>query len=412
MKIGKNTKIWHKEKSIFGNCKIGKSCTIHAPVWIGNDVVIGDNCKIQAFAFIPTGVEIGNNVFIGPHVCFTNDKNPPSGKWTKTIVKNNVSIGANATILPGLTIGQGAKIGAGAVVTKNVRAETIVVGNPAKVLLKFISYEKQKMKKFGVVGLGYIYNRHLEAIEENNGKIVVGCDIDESKKEKLPMGAEFVKDYRKIKDVDCVVILTPNHLHKEIAEYFAKQGITILIEKPPVLNIKDLDELVKFKNIYGVLQLRYHPELIKWEERIPRLPKCNVEMKIFVRRDEWYFKTWKAEERKSGGLLFNIGIHYFDALIFLFGFPYHVKTEYIEQKKAKGQIKFENAKVNWEILLNAPMDNQKRIFTIDGENLNLDQGFENLHSKVYEQLINHRGMSIEQCRETIKLIQRLKRKKS
>jgi len=408
MKIGKNTKIWHKEKSVFCNCKIGKNCVIHAPVWIGNNVVIGNDCKIQAFVFIPDGVEIGNNVFIGPHVCFTNDKNPPSGKWAKTIIKNNVSIGANATILPGLTIGQNAKIGAGAVVTKNVKDDLVVAGNPAKALLKFSKTKKQNMKKFGIIGLGFIYNRHLEAIEKNNGKIVVGCDIDESKKDKLPAGAKFVRNYKEIKDVDCVAILTPNFLHKEMAEFFAKKGITVLVEKPPVLNVKDLNELAKFKNIYAVLQLRYHPELIKWKENISRDQKHEVKMKILVRRDEWYFKTWKAEERKSGGILFNIGIHYFDALIFMFGKPLHVNTEYIEQKKAMGYIEFKNANVFWEISLEASMDNQKRIFTIDGKKLNLDQGFENLHSKVYEQLIYYKGMPIEDCRETIKLIQKLK----
>ena len=108
---------------------------IHPPVYIGLDAKIGDNCKIQAFAFIPDNVEIGNYVFIGPHVVFTNDKYPPSnGKWKEdapTVVEDCASIGANATILPGVRIGKGAKIGAGAVVTRDVRAGATVVGNPA-----------------------------------------------------------------------------------------------------------------------------------------------------------------------------------------------------------------------------------------------------------------------------------------
>lgn len=130
------TKIWHKELSNIGKCTIGNNCTIHSHVWIGDDVLIGDGCRIQAFAFIPTGVEIGDNVFIGPHVCFTNDKNPPSARahWQYTIVMKGVSIGANATILPGIFIGEGARVGAGAVVTKDVMPYTTVVGNPARVI--------------------------------------------------------------------------------------------------------------------------------------------------------------------------------------------------------------------------------------------------------------------------------------
>ncbi len=128
------SKFWHKEKSIIGCVTIGEDCVIHAPVWIGDRVMIGKACKIQAFAFIPQGVKIGNNVFIGPHVCFTNDKNPPSGKWTDTIVENNVKIGAGAVILPGCHLRKGAVIGAGSVVTKEVAENRLVVGNPARII--------------------------------------------------------------------------------------------------------------------------------------------------------------------------------------------------------------------------------------------------------------------------------------
>lgn len=109
---------------------------IHDPVFMGKSVEIGIGCKIQAFAYIPDNIVIGNNVFIGPHVCFTNDKYPPSdGKWRNeipTIVQDGAVIGANATILPGLIIGKDAIVGAGSVVTKNVMAGQTVTGNPAK----------------------------------------------------------------------------------------------------------------------------------------------------------------------------------------------------------------------------------------------------------------------------------------
>lgn len=111
---------------------------IHQPSFIGQKVKLGVDVKIQAFAFIPDNVEIGDRVFIGPHVCFTNDKYPPShGAWKNdppTIVEDDVSIGAGAIILPSIRIGTGARIGAGAVVTKNVEPGSTIVGNPGRML--------------------------------------------------------------------------------------------------------------------------------------------------------------------------------------------------------------------------------------------------------------------------------------
>lgn len=130
------TKIYDAFLSSIGrNVKFGNGCTIHSQVWISEGVEIGENCKVQAFAYIPKGVRIGNGVFIGPRVCFTNDKHPPSGgkHWSETIVEDGVVIGAGAVILPGLTLGARCVIGAGSVVTKSVPAGTTVYGNPARI---------------------------------------------------------------------------------------------------------------------------------------------------------------------------------------------------------------------------------------------------------------------------------------
>ncbi len=118
-------------------CRIGRQCKIAAYVEIQRGVVIGDRCKVEAFAFIPSGVTIGDEVFVGPHVCFTNDLMPKAvGDWsvTPTVVERGASIGANATIVCGVTIGEDSLVAAGAVVTKDVPAGAIVAGNPAKVI--------------------------------------------------------------------------------------------------------------------------------------------------------------------------------------------------------------------------------------------------------------------------------------
>jgi UDP-2-acetamido-3-amino-2,3-dideoxy-glucuronate N-acetyltransferase len=136
--IGENT-IIRDYVNIFG-CKIGKNCKIAAFVEIQKGVIIGNNCAIEAFVFIPSGVTIEDEVFIGPHVCFTNDKKPravnPGWKTIPTVVKKGVSIGAGSVILCGITIGEKAMVAAGSIVTKDVPPKTLVSGNPAKPIKK------------------------------------------------------------------------------------------------------------------------------------------------------------------------------------------------------------------------------------------------------------------------------------
>jgi acetyltransferase-like isoleucine patch superfamily enzyme len=134
--IGKGTKIW-----AFANlyeCEIGKDCMIGSYVEIQKDVKIGNSVRIQSHSFVCSLVTLEDNVFVGHSVVFINDLIPPSSdpkKWKSSLVKKGASIGSNATILP-VTIGENAIIGAGAVVTKDVPPNTVVVGNPAKILRK------------------------------------------------------------------------------------------------------------------------------------------------------------------------------------------------------------------------------------------------------------------------------------
>ena len=133
--IGDGTNIWHFSH-IREGAKIGKNVTIGQNVYIDKDVVIGDNCKIQNNVSIYKGVTIGQNVFVGPGVTFTNDLYPEVGNWSEekiipTFVKDSVSIGANSTIVCGITLNESCLIGAGSVVTKDIKSKMIALGNPA-----------------------------------------------------------------------------------------------------------------------------------------------------------------------------------------------------------------------------------------------------------------------------------------
>lgn len=137
--IGENTNIW-QFCVVFPKAKIGTGCNICANVLIENEVIVGNNVTVKSGVQLWDGVTLEDNVFVGPNVTFTNDLFPRSKnsdwKLSKTVVKKGASIGANATIICGITIGEGAMIGAGSVVTKDVPAGEIWVGNPAKFLRK------------------------------------------------------------------------------------------------------------------------------------------------------------------------------------------------------------------------------------------------------------------------------------
>ena len=135
-KIGINTFVW-QYAVILKNAKIGKKCNINSHTFIENDVIIGNNVTVKCGVYLWDGLRVEDNVFIGPNATFTNDKYPKSKikpkKYENIILKKGCSIGANATILPGITIGENAIVGAGSVVTKDVPEGAIVVGNPANI---------------------------------------------------------------------------------------------------------------------------------------------------------------------------------------------------------------------------------------------------------------------------------------
>jgi len=168
--IGEGTRIWHFVH-VRSGAKIGRNCNIGKDVYIDVGVEIGNNVKIQNGVSVYRGVKIEDDVFLGPHMTFTNDLYPRSfakdWKLVPTLVKKGASIGANATIICGVTIGEYAMVGAGAVVTKDVPPHGLVYGNPAK-LRGFVCYCGRKL---------------IEIIEETPEKIRFRCSYCKSEVE-------------------------------------------------------------------------------------------------------------------------------------------------------------------------------------------------------------------------------------
>ena len=138
VKIGKNTKIW-AFSHISKGAVIGENCVVGEGVHIGPNIIIGDNCKIQNHSLLYEGVTLEDNVFLGPNTITTNDFTPQVGgdwknsnRFRKTLFKQGCSIGANSTIICGVTIGENSLIGAGSVITKNIPKNSTAFGNPAK----------------------------------------------------------------------------------------------------------------------------------------------------------------------------------------------------------------------------------------------------------------------------------------
>ena len=372
---------------------------IHQPSWIGDEVEIGEGTRIQAFAFIPNGVTIGKDVFIGPHVCFTNDPNLIcKGKdyWKKTLVEKGAKIGANSSILAGITIGENATIGMGSVVLKDVPANEVWGGNPAKFL--------KRKGKWAIIGLGFISGRHIKSIYEIGDELILTCDNDPSKGATFLDWREMMKDER-WKEITHIAVCAPNYLHFEMCK--AMEDKIVLCEKPLALSSGDVKKL----NAFTVLQLRHHPD-VKWLKfRAPSLNIRSGELVVKVKRDPSYWSGWKGDEEKSGGILFNLGIHYFDLLIYLFGEDYQIIRSVYSPKKAQGAIMFGKTLIEYHLEI---MDNDKdqdRKLVFDGLNISLSKqdnlSFEDLHRLVYEDLKRGKGVTVKDALPSIELVEKL-----
>jgi UDP-N-acetyl-2-amino-2-deoxyglucuronate dehydrogenase len=257
--------------------------------------------------------------------------------------------------------------------------------------------------KFSIIGTGFIFPIHAEAIRDIGGEIRdVVNDV---------RGENEWKKMVETTDADCIVILTPNDLHYEMTNFSLANGKKVLCEKPLTIKSDQAETLVGKGDVFTVLQLHHHPVAKELKEQISKDKKYEVEMDISVYRDANYYKIWKGQKERSGGVLFNLGIHYFDMLLYLFGDVLEAKISHLDDKTGEGIISGANYNCRWRVSTAAAKDDQRRVFKINGISYNFSSkdnlSFENLHRFVYQDLLQGEGIKPEEAIKSIKLIERI-----
>jgi UDP-N-acetyl-2-amino-2-deoxyglucuronate dehydrogenase len=219
-------------------------------------------------------------------------------------------------------------------------------------------------------------------------------------------------------------VCSPNYLHDSHIRLALRVGAHAICEKPLVINPWNLDGLQDLeretgRRVYTVLQLRLHPALVAFRERLQAEPAKRhvVQLAYLTARGRWYDVSWKGVEERSGGIVTNIGIHFFDLLAWLFGPVERAEVHLRELKRAAGTLTLANADVSWYLSAEAedlpftPEPGKRSTFrsiTVDGEQLEFSDGFTDLHTRVYQEVLGGRGFGIDDSRPSIELSHRIR----
>ncbi len=287
-------------------------------------------------------------------------------------------------------------------------------------------------KRFALTGVaGYIAPRHLKAIKDTDNILVAACDPNDSVGilDRYFFDVNFFNEFerfdrhleklrRKGDGVDYMSICSPNYLHDAHVRLALRLGADAICEKPLVLNPWNIDALEELaeehnQNIYTVLQLRLHPSIIALKEQITKLPKGKkhqIDLTYITSRGKWYLSSWKGDITRSGGLATNIGVHFYDMLIWIFGKPVGSEVHHNSEKTISGYLELENAEVRWFLSINRehlPMMNEQPTFrsiTVDGDEIEFSNGFTDLHTEVYKGIIAGNGFTPEDARMSINIV--------
>ena len=290
-------------------------------------------------------------------------------------------------------------------------------------------------KKFALIGVGgYIAPRHLKAIKETDNVLLSAYDRSDSVgilDSFFPNAAFFTEQElfdrhnSRIKErgqaLDFVSVCTPNYLHDAHIRYGLRLGADVICEKPVVLNPWNIEALEQVEKetghkAYTILQLRLHPSVVALREKIQNGPKdkvYDVDLTYITSRGNWYYASWKGDDRKSGGIATNIGVHFYDMLNWIFG-PLQQSIVHVKSHdRVSGFLHFKQARVRYFLSINdahlPPQAQEKglrtfRSITVDGEDFEFSQGFTELHTLSYQKILSGEGFRISEARDCIQIV--------
>lgn len=291
------------------------------------------------------------------------------------------------------------------------------------------------MKNFLLIGAaGYIAPRHMKAIKDTGNNLIAALDpfdsvgIIDSYFPDADFFTEFERFDRHVEKlkrngvkIDYVSICSPNYLHDAHIRFGLRIGASVICEKPIVLNPWNIDALQELEseypgNIYNILQLRLHQSVIDLKKRIEEGPQDKVhevDLRYYTSRGKWYHHSWKGDPSKSGGIATNIGVHFFDMLIWIFG---DIKENIVnrhEKSIASGKLILEKAIVNWLLSVDyneIPQNIREtgvrtyRSITVGGEEFEFSGGFTELHTRSYQHILDGLGYGISDARKSIQAV--------
>ena len=291
------------------------------------------------------------------------------------------------------------------------------------------------MKKFALIGAaGYIAPRHMRAIKDTGNRLSIAYDINDSVGiiDSISPDSEFFTEFERFQEhaqqlkrntataLDYVSICSPNYLHHAHISAGLRLGCDVICEKPLVPTPQLIDELARVeketgRRVYNILQLRHHAAILKLREKVAAAPadtKFDVELTYIASRGNWYMESWKGDNRKSFGVATNIGVHFYDMLHFIFGKLQRNILHHTGTQKSAGYLEYERARVRWFLSIDAndlPAEVQGKKTTyrnidISGEQLEFSEGFTDLHTTSYGEILAGRGYGLADARPCIETV--------
>jgi len=293
------------------------------------------------------------------------------------------------------------------------------------------------MKNFAVIGVGgYVAPRHLKAIKETGNRVIAAMDPSDSVgviDSYFPESAFFTEFERfdrhlyKLRHTetkpDYVSICSPNYLHDAHIRFGLRSDCDVICEKPLVISPWNLDGIEELEQETGkvlnaILQLRVHPSVIALKDRVAKMPqdrKADIELTYITPRGKWYNISWKGQEEKSGGVVTNIGVHFFDMLGWVFGKLQRVEVHARTPNSCAGLLEYQNAVVRWYLSTNGMdldlLDRERvpyRSLTIDGDEFDFSGGFNDLHTMSYQNALDGNGFGVKESRSSIETVYQIR----